>query len=71
MRFKLYTVLHMTLDTVIMAAGLLVIVVQFLGLPASWDDMLYLVLGAFVIGLGIYLRRRRVQVALEEKAKQD
>jgi len=48
----------MTLDALIMLAGALVAVVPFLGFPPSWDTWIFFVLGVFILGLGIIVRRR-------------
>ena len=48
----------MTLDTLIMLAGALVAVLPFLGFPNSWDKVFFFLLGVFVVGLGIVVRRR-------------
>ncbi|OGG80368.1 hypothetical protein A3A39_04245 [Candidatus Kaiserbacteria bacterium RIFCSPLOWO2_01_FULL_54_13] len=48
----------MTLDALIMLAGALVAVLPFLGFPNSWDSVFLFLLGVFVIGLGIVVRRR-------------
>jgi hypothetical protein len=48
----------MTLDTLIMLAGLFVLLEPHLGFPNSWDTVLISLAGIFVIGLGIAVRRR-------------
>lgn len=48
----------MTLDTLIMLAGAIVAVLPFLGFPNSVDAILFVILGALVISLGIVVRRR-------------
>ncbi len=48
----------MTVDTLIMLAGASVAVLPFLGFPNSWDSVFFLIAGAFVISLGIVVRRR-------------
>ncbi len=48
----------MTLDTLIMLAGVLIALVPFLGFPSSWDTVIFFLLGVIVIGLGIAVRRR-------------
>ncbi len=50
--------LDMTLDTLIMLSGAFVATLPFLGFPNSWDSALFFIAGAFVIGLGIVVRRR-------------
>jgi hypothetical protein len=50
--------LDMTLDTLIMLSGAFVATLPFLGFPNSWDAALFFIAGAFVIGLGIVVRRR-------------
>ncbi|HEY4525132.1 MAG TPA: hypothetical protein VJL39_02100 [Candidatus Paceibacterota bacterium] len=47
----------MTLDTLIMLSGALVAVLPFLGFPNRWDSIFFVVLGIFIISLGIALRR--------------
>ena len=48
----------MTVDTLIMLAGAIVALLPFLGFPNSWDSIFFLLLGIFVIALGIVVRRR-------------
>ncbi len=48
----------MTLDSLIMFAGAFVAILPFLGFPNTWDSVILVVLGAFVIALGIVVRRR-------------
>lgn len=48
----------MTLDALIMLSGAFIATLPFLGLPNSWDTVLFFVAGVFVIGLGITVRRR-------------
>ena len=48
----------MTLDALIIIAGLLVAILPFLGFPIQWDNVLLVALGVGVITLGIILRRR-------------
>ena len=48
----------MTLDTLIMLMGVLMILVPHMGFPSSWDRALYLILGIVVVALGILVRRR-------------
>ena len=48
----------MTLDTLIIFAGIFVAALPFLGFPSSWDTVLLFLAGIFIIGLGIALRRR-------------
>ena len=52
----------MSLDALIMLAGLFVAVLPFLGFPNSWDTIFLFVAGIFVIALGIVVRRRMGQV---------
>lgn len=47
----------MSIDALIMLAGGLVAILPFLGFPSSWDNVLFFLLGAFVIALGIIVRR--------------
>ncbi|MEK7098362.1 MAG: hypothetical protein AAB908_00510 [Patescibacteria group bacterium] len=48
----------MSLDALIMLVGVLVTLLPFLGLPLKWDNIVLVVLGVFVIALGIIVRRR-------------
>lgn len=48
----------MSIDALIMFAGVLVALMPFLGFPNSWDAIVFLVLGIIIIGLGIIVRRR-------------
>ena len=48
----------MTLDTLIIITGTAIAVLPFLGFPSSWDKVILLLLGIFVLSLGIALRRR-------------
>lgn len=48
----------MTIDTLIMLSGAIVAVLPFLGLPNSWDTVLYFLAGVAVISLGIVVRRQ-------------
>ena len=48
----------MTLDTLIIFAGAFVTVLPFLGFPASWDTVLLVIAGIFIIAFGIVVRRR-------------
>lgn len=47
----------MTLDTLVMLMGVLVLVTPFLGFPVSWYKPLFFIFGAVIIGLGIIVRR--------------
>ena len=47
----------MTIDALIMLAGGLVAVLPFLGLPSSWDTVLFFLLGVAVFALGVVVRR--------------
>lgn len=58
----------MTLDTIVMLAGGAVLVLQFLGFPQSWDNVFYFILGIFILGLGIAVRRNAHQALAEKKA---
>jgi len=55
----------MTLDTLIMFSGAFVAVLPFLGLPNSWDSILFSIAGVIVISLGIVVRRRGKHSAME------
>jgi len=48
----------MTTDTLIMFAGACVAILPYLGFPNSWDSIFFLILGIFIIALGIVVRRR-------------
>ncbi len=48
----------MTLDALIMLAGTLVALLPFLGFPLKWDNVILVILGVFIIALGIIVRRR-------------
>lgn len=55
----------MTLDALIMGAGAFIAVLPFLGFPESWDNVLFFLAGAFVIALGIVVRRRGTRIVME------
>ena len=55
----------MTTDTLIMFAGACVALLPYLGFPNSWDSIFFLVLGVFVIALGIVVRRNSGSSARE------
>jgi len=44
-------------DVLIMLLGVWVALLPFLGLPNSWDNIIFLISGIFIIGLGIVVRR--------------
>lgn len=48
----------MTIDALIMAAGAFVAILPFLGFPIKWDSVFLVVIGVFIITLGIIIRRR-------------
>ena len=48
----------MTLDSLIMLSGALVAILPFLGFPNSWDSVMFVILGACIVALGIVVRRR-------------
>lgn len=48
----------MTIDALIMLAGAFVAGLPFLGFPNSWDTVFFFIAGAFIIALGIVVRRR-------------
>ena len=48
----------MTIDALIMLAGAFIIIEPQLGFPTTWDMALLFVAGAFIVGLGIAVRRR-------------
>ena len=47
----------MTIDTLIMLSGAFVLILPFLGFPYSWDRVFLVIVGLFVIALGIAVRR--------------
>lgn len=53
-----YTAFNMTLDALIMFSGALIALIPFLGFPLKWDNVILVVLGVFIIALGIVIRRR-------------
>ncbi len=60
----------MTLDALLMVSGAFVAVLPFLGFPNAWDTIFFVVLGIFVIALGIAVRRtlsRRPSPRMEYK----
>ena len=48
----------MTIDAVIMLIGAIVAILPFLGFPNSWDAVLFFILGAIIIAIGIIVRRK-------------
>lgn len=58
----------MTLDALIMLAGTLVALVPYMGLPRSWDDVILVVLGIFIVILGVVVRRRKRRPASAQRA---
>lgn len=48
----------MTIDALIMFSGALVTLLPFLGFPLRFDNAILVILGIFVITLGIIVRRR-------------
>jgi len=48
----------MTVDTLIMLSGAFVALLPFLGFPSGWDKAMLLIVGIFVISLGIVVRRK-------------
>lgn len=51
----------MTLDALIILSGAFVAILPFLGFPVSWDRVMFLIAGIFIIALGVALRRSRVR----------
>ena len=49
----------MTIDTLIILSGSLVVLLPFLGFPDSWDTVFFFILGVLIIGLGIAIRRKK------------
>ena len=58
----------MTLDTIVMLAGTAVLVLQFLGFPQALDNVFYFILGIFILGLGVAVRRNVHKALAEKKA---
>ncbi len=58
----------MTLDALTMFIGTLVALVPYMGLPRTWDDRLLVVLGIFIIAIGIVLRRRKYRPSVKPEA---
>jgi len=48
----------MSVDTLLIFSGVFVAILPFLGFPNSWDRVIFLFLGIFVVALGIVVRRR-------------
>jgi drug/metabolite transporter (DMT)-like permease len=48
----------MSLDTLIMFAGAVIALLPFSGFPQEWDRVILVIVGVFVIALGIVVRRR-------------
>lgn len=48
----------MTVDILIMFAGAATTLLPFLGIPLKWDNVVLVILGVFIIILGIVVRRR-------------
>lgn len=48
----------MSLDALIMLAGFFVAILPFLGFPIQWDNVLLVIVGIFIIALGVFVRRR-------------
>lgn len=48
----------MTLDSLIILAGAFVATLPFLGLPNTWDTVLFFLAGVLVVCLGIVVRRK-------------
>lgn len=59
----------MTLDIMIMFVGASVALLPFLGIPRTIDEFIFTILGLVVIALGVTLRRKRAEVAREERLK--
>jgi VIT1/CCC1 family predicted Fe2+/Mn2+ transporter len=58
----------MTLDALIMLAGALVALVPYMGFPRSWDDVILVVLGIFIVILGVVVRRRKRRPSSTQQA---
>ena len=48
----------MTLDSIIILIGALIVILPFLGFPPQWSAYMVAVLGLIVVALGIIVRRR-------------
>lgn len=48
---------RMSLDALIMLGGGSVAIMPFLGFPPSWDNVIFFLLGIFILALGIVVRR--------------
>lgn len=48
----------MTIDALILLAGVFVTILPFLGFTSQWDTVLLVIAGVCIIGLGIAVRRR-------------
>ena len=60
----------MTIDTLIMFSGAFVAILPFLGFPNSWDKVFLLIVGVFVIALGIFVRRRGNRLEVSRPVRQ-
>lgn len=69
---KRYTLVAktMTLDTLIMLSGVAVAIVPFFGFPPSWSMPILVILGVFILALGIVVRRRATAHALPRQDEQ-
>lgn len=59
----------MSLDALIMFSGALVALLPFLGFPNSWDAIIFLTIGLFIVCLGVIVRRRRKNTPRHEEQK--
>ncbi len=59
--------LSMTLDSLIILSGALVAILPFLGFPNTWDSVIFVVLGALVVALGIVVRRRAPRASVHDR----
>ncbi len=50
----------MTIDSLIMFSGAFIAALPFLGFPYSWDNVFLVIVGIFIVALGIVVRRRGV-----------
>ena len=60
--------MRVTLDALIILSGSLVALVPYMGLPRAWDDRLLVILGVFILSLGIVVRRRKYRPAQKTEA---
>ncbi len=57
----------MSKNKIIFIVGILTTIVQFLGLPSSWDNVLYIILGLILIVVAVVSHNRRRAAMVDEK----